>query len=504
MSERKSAFRRAAHTAREYLTHWVIGGAFIMATGFAPEHWLAHLAEHLHLPGRIVHLWPNVIDVRAILVFVGVAIIVGDFILRRRALDKGALAAPISVEPSAGPPADPPLPEKPSIAILPFDNMSDDKDQEFLADGIVEDTLAALSQISSLFVVARNSSFAFKGKNADVREVGRQLGVRYVLEGSVRRSADRLRVTAQLIDALNGAHVWAERYERPVNDIFDIQDELTKEIVTALRIKLTDGEQANIWLRSTSNVEAWGYAMRGADHIWRGTATDMAQARVLLERAVDCDPAYAKGAALIALTYYYDLRFSYTPSREEAKHKATEWTAKALELDRGDLLAKLMQSLVMTLDNRFGDAVEGMKQVVARSPNDAFAWATYARVLVNAEQPVEAERAVRHAMRLNPFYPVNYLAVLADALVHQARNDEALEVLKELVKRQPNYISAHLHMAGIYVALGQVERARAEVGEVLRINPQYRLAAAASFYLSSNEDRKRVFLESLRAAGLPN
>ena len=165
----------------------------------------------------------------------------------------------------------PALPDKPSIAVLPFQNMSGDPEQEYLADGIVEDTLTALSQVSSLFVVARNSSFAFKGKNPDVREVGRLLGVRYVLEGSVRRSGDRLRVTAQLIDATDGSHVWAERYDRQVQDIFDIQDELTKEIVTALRIQLTDGEQANIWLRSTHNVEAWGYAMRGADHIHRGT-----------------------------------------------------------------------------------------------------------------------------------------------------------------------------------------------------------------------------------------
>jgi adenylate cyclase len=382
--------------------------------------------------------------------------------------------------------------------------MSDDKDQEYLADGIVEDTLTALSQVSSLFVVARNSSFAFKGKNLDVREVGRQLGVRYVLEGSVRRAGDRLRVTAQLIDAADGAHIWAERYERQVQDIFEIQDELTKEIVTALRIQLTDGEQANIWLRSTNSLEAWGYAMRGADHIWRGTAADMAQARIFLERAVACDPAYAKGSALIALTHYYDNRFGYTPSREESKRRAAEWTSKALELEADDQLAALMRSLVMTLDGNFKDAVEGMKQVVARSPNDAFVWATYARVLVNAENPIEAEHAICHAMRLNPFYPVNYRAVLADALVHQGRNQEALEVLNELVKRQPNYISAHLHLAGVHSALGNSEAARAAIAEVLRINPQYRIAAAASFYLSSNENRKRTFLDSLRAAGLPD
>jgi adenylate cyclase len=493
------------HTAREYLTHWVIGGAFITATGFAPEHWLAHLAEHLHLPQRVIHLWPDVLDIRAVLVFAGVAIIAGDFVLRRTSTRRDP--PPIAAEPAFEPPlpaVGPPLPDKPSIAILPFANMSDDKDQEYLADGIVEDTLTALSQVSSLFVVARNSSFAFKGKNADVRDVGRQLGVRYIVEGSVRRAGDRLRVTAQLIDATDGAHIWAERYERQVQDIFAIQDELTKEIVTALRIQLTDGEQANIWLRSTNNIEAWGCAMRGADHIWRGTAADMAQARVFLERAMACDPAYAKGAALIALTYYYDNRFNYTPSKEDSHRNAAAWTTKALDLDPDDQFAALMRSLVMTLDGRFHDAVEGMKQVVARSPNDALAWGAYARVLVNAEQPIEAEHAIRHAMRLNPFFPVNYMAVLADALVHQGRNQDALEVLDALVKRQPNYISAHLHLAGVHSALGDADKARSAVAEVLRINPQYRIAAAASFYLSSNEERKRAFLDSLRAAGLPD
>jgi len=396
-----------------------------------------------------------------------------------------------------------PLPTKPSIAVLPFANMSGDAEQEYFADGLAEDTLTTLSQVSSLFVVARNSSFAFKGLNPDVRDVGRQLGVRYVLEGSVRRSGDRLRVTAQLIDATNGAHVWAERYDRRIQDIFDIQDELTKEIVTALRIKLTDGEQASIWLRSTDNIEAWGYAVRGADHIWRGTAADMAQARSFLERAVECAPTFAKAAALISLTHYFDVRFNYTPSKEESKRKAAEWATTALELDPSDQYAALVRCVVMTFDGRFVEAVEGIRQVIERSPNDAFCWLALARLLINSEQPKEAEQAIRQAMRLIPFYPINYLAVLGDVFVHQGLNQEALDVFHELVKRQPDYISAHLHLVGLYASLGEMERARAAVVEVLRIDPQYRVAAADSFYLSADANRKRAFLDGLRNAGLP-
>ena len=243
--------------------------------------------------------------------------------------------------------------------------------------------------------------------------------------------------------------------------------------------------------------------MRGADHMWRGTAADMAQARVLFESAVACDPAYAKAAAMVAQTHYFDIRFNYTRSFEESERKATEWTSKALELDPDDQYALMLKSALLTIRGEFGAAVEGMKRLIARSPNDAFCWLSLARFLINDEQPQEGEQAMRHAMRLNPFYPVNYLAVLADALVHQGRSQEALDVLDELVRRQPNYISAHLHRAGLYGSLGELEPARAAVAEVLRINPQYRLTAAASFYLSSDEKRKRVFLDSLRKAGLP-
>lgn len=396
------------------------------------------------------------------------------------------------------------LPDKPSIAVLPFTNMSGDGDQEYLADGIVEDTITTLSQVSSLFVVARNSSFAFKGKTTDIRDVGRQLGVRYVLEGSVRRSGDRLRVTAQLIDATDGAHVWAERYDRQVRDVFDIQDELTKEIVTALRIKLTDGEQASIWLRSTNDFQAWSCATRGADHIWRGTASAMSQARALLEQAVSCDPRYAKATALIAMTHYFDVRFNYTPSQEESKRKLAEFTSKALQLDPDEPYAMVMQAGLTSLEGRFNEAIENAKLAVARSPNDTFCWLMLARVLVNAEQSAEAESAIRHAMRLNPFYPINYLAVLGDALVHQGRSSQALEVFNEIVKRQPNYISAHLHLAGLQGSLGNMAAARAAVAEVLRIDPKYRIGAAASFYLSADENRKRAFLDLLRSAGLPD
>jgi TolB-like protein/Tfp pilus assembly protein PilF len=396
-----------------------------------------------------------------------------------------------------------PLPDKPSIAVLPFVNMSSDAEQEYFADGIVEDVLTSLSQLSSLFVVARNSSFAFKDKNVDVREVARQLGVRYILEGSVRRSGDRLRVTAQLVDATNGSQLWAERYERQVSDVFDIQDELTKEIVTALRIQLTDGEQASMWLRSTNDFEAWGYATRGEDLLWRGRASDIAQARSFLEQAVACDPSYAKALALIGLTHYFDVRFNYSTSRDVSQRKIAEYASKTLQLVNDEPYGIWVRALLQSLNGNFQAPVLDMKSVVAKHPSHALFWFGLARLLINAGQPDEAEKAMRHAMRLNPLYPINYLAVLGDALVHQHRADEAIDVFKRLVERQPDYISAHLHLAALYGSMENFEAAKSEVSEVLRINPQYRVSAAASFYLTADQAAKDKFLSNLRVAGLP-
>ncbi len=272
---------RAAHLwskVREHASNAFIGGLVLVLTGLTPEHWMAHALQAIHLPEGLSSSWPSSLDPRLILFALGITIIVADALWRRHRTERVATHADPrapqaqvtpavkTTQPSAR--SSLAAPDKVSIAVLPFTNLSGDAGQEYLADGIVDDLITALSQVSSMLVIARNSSFKFKGKNTDAREVGQQLGVRYLLEGGVQKSGDRLRVSAQLIDAADGSHIWAERYDRRIQDIFDIQDQLTKEIVTALRIRLTDGEQATIWLRSTNNVEAWGYATRGNDHLW--------------------------------------------------------------------------------------------------------------------------------------------------------------------------------------------------------------------------------------------
>ncbi len=504
---------RTAHLwakVREHTSNAFIGGLVLMLTGLTPEHWMAHALQAIHLPEGLSFGWPSSLDPRLVLFALGITIIVADALWRRHRTER--VATPLAPTAQVGsavkatqPSAQSSLaaPDKVSIAVLPFTNLSGDAGQEYLADGIADDLITALCQVSSMLVIARNSSFKFKGKNTDAREVGQQLGVRYLLEGGVQKSGDRLRVSAQLIDAADGSHIWAERYDRRVQDIFDIQDELTKEIVTALRIRLTDGEQASIWLRSTNNVEAWGYATRGYDHVWRNTAADNAQARVLLERAVECEPRYAKATALIALTHYYDLRFNYTSPNAESRKNFAEFASRALELDRDEPYAMVMQGLWDSMEGRYDASIDAVNRAVAKSPSDAFCWGCLARILVNAERPNEAETAIRNAMHLNPFYPVNYLSVLGDALVHQGNTREALAVFKEMVGRQPNYMSAYLHLAGLYGSIGEMDAARSAVAEILRLDPKYRVAAASSFYLSANAERKEAFLEHLRRAGLP-
>jgi adenylate cyclase len=207
--------------------------------------------------------------------------------------------------------------------------------------------------------------------------------------------------------------------------------------------------------------------------------------------------------ALIAQTHYFDLRFNYTPSKGQSRASFDEYTQRALRLDPEEPYALLVSGLLESMEGRFDAAIQAIERAVGKSPNDAFGWLCLARICVNAERAVQGEAAIRHAMRLNPFYPVNYLAVLGDALVHQGKSPEALAVFKEIIARQPSYISAHLHLAGLFSSMGQMEPARAAVAEVLRLDPKYRLAAAESFYLSTNKERKQAFIESLRRAGLP-
>jgi TolB-like protein/class 3 adenylate cyclase len=392
--------------------------------------------------------------------------------------------------------------DKPSIAVLPFQNISRDPEQEYFADGMVEDIITSLSKVRHLFVIARNSTFTYKNRAVDVRQVARELNVQYVLEGSVQRSGDRLRVTAQLIEAATGNHVWAERYDRSVHDVFDVQDEITKEIVLALSVELTDGERARVFSRSTRSLEAWLAAMRGFDHWAEGSPKGIREARAYFERAALIDPNYMIAWAFIGWTHYTEVRFGFSADPRASLAKAAELAEKCIAMSPEDPQAHGIRAGVWVVQGRFEDAIKECEIAIAGAPSDAYLWCVFGRVLVCAGNAARGEQAMREAMQLNPFHPSYYRGILGNALEELGRNTEAIEVLTESVRREPDYFSGHLRLASLYGLGDQIEAAKAELATALRINPKFTMAMAEAFYASSNRASSERFKLGLRKAGL--
>ncbi|MBI3376284.1 MAG: adenylate/guanylate cyclase domain-containing protein [Betaproteobacteria bacterium] len=394
------------------------------------------------------------------------------------------------------------LPDKLSIAVLPFENMSSDPEQGYFGDGLAEDIITALSKISSLFVIARNSSFAYKGQPTDVRKISRELGVRYVLEGSIRATKNQIRITGQLIDAIDGHHLWAERYDRKLDDIFAIQDEMTREIVTALRLRLSDGESAQIWLGGTRNVDAWTYALSALDLTLNGTPGGTAQGRVLYEKAIAADPGYASAIATVGLSHILDHHFGFSQDRDRSLRLAEEYTDRALVLESNLPLAHGAKGMVALYHGRHEEAVREAQLAVRLSPSDAFIKIVFARILIDLGRPQDAEAQLREGMRLNPFCPVFYYGILANALELQQRDAEAMQILERALARNPNYFSGHLRLASLLGLAGRLEKARTHAQEAMRINPRFDAGAVKSFYKTGDRAVLAKFTDGLKKAGL--
>ena len=290
-----------------------------------------------------------------------------------------------------------PLPEKPSIAVLPFTNISGDADQEYLADGMTEDIITALSKIEKMLVIARTSTFLYKGQAVDVKRISRDLSVRYVLEGSVRSSGRRIRITAQLIDATTGHHLWAERYDRQVEDIFELQDEITLQVTTALQVQLTEGEQARIWSGGTTDLEAWELTIQGVDLMQKLHAQENAHARRLFEQAVELDPNYATAWTWLGWTYWYEATFGMTEAFHASFEQARMLVEKALAIDdkSGDSLAFL--SIIHLDQGEHAKAVDMIEKAVEFAPSHALAMGLSGVVLSLAGQPDRALAAIDKA-----------------------------------------------------------------------------------------------------------
>ena len=398
-----------------------------------------------------------------------------------------------------------PLPDKPSIAVLPFVNMSEDKSQEYFSDGLTEEIITALSKTPKLFVIARNSTFTYKGKAVKVKQVSEELGVRYVLEGSVQRSANRVRITGQLIDALTGHHLWAERYERDLKDIFALQDEITLKILTAIQMKLTGEDQSSIaekHFRGGQGLDCWLKIMEGLKYMDRFNIGDNNLTRRIAEEAIAMCPEVPAAYYLMAGVHMIDYYLGSTKSPEETINKGIEMAQKALTLNESYGQAHGILGHLYLAKREYEKAIAEGERAAALNPNDATAIAFYATSLGFAGSSEEAIPLFQKSIRLNPFGPIWVNQNLGNALQMTERFEEAVSAYKKVIQRAPNYIWGHLMLAATYSKMGREKEARAEAAEVLRINPKFSLDWLAKTTVYKEQSVRENLLNALRKAGL--
>ncbi|MCJ7803252.1 MAG: tetratricopeptide repeat protein, partial [Desulfobacterales bacterium] len=394
-----------------------------------------------------------------------------------------------------------PLPDKPSIAVLPFVNMSGDPEQEYFSDGITEEIITALSKVPNLFVISHNSTFTYKGKPVKVKQVSEELGVRYVVEGSVRKAGDKVRITAQLIDALSGHHLWAERYDRDLKDVFALQDEITMKVITALQVELTTGEMAGRIAKGTRNLDAFIKYMVAFELFNRLTKEGNAQARKILEEAIALDPEYSRLYMGLAITHIYDVWFGTTESPEQSLARAFELAQKAISLDDSNAAAYSVLGQVYAMKRQYDQAIAECERAVSLDPNSAENLMRLGTVLNYAGRAEEAIPYLQNAIRLNPLPTANYFVQLAFAYRESREYEKAIEAAKKALQREPNTQSPYIHMTISYIRLGREEEARASAAEILRINPRFSLERYAKILPFSQPVADRV-VEDLRKAGL--
>jgi adenylate cyclase len=394
-----------------------------------------------------------------------------------------------------------PLPDKPSIAVLPFVNMSEDPKQEYFSDGITENIITGLSKVPRLFVIARNSTFVYKGKGVKVRQVAEELGIQYVLEGSVQRSGNRVRITAQLIDAITGNHLWAERYDRDLKDIFAVQDEITMKILMSMRVKLTEGEQV-LRARPPRSLEAYLKVLQAQEYIQRLNIEGNIRGKQFAEEAIALDPEYATAYTYLAGAHMMDVLLGLSKSPKESLDKAIELAQKAISLAPKDSHHYAFIGYLYTLKRDYDKAIAEGEKAVALDPGGADAHAWLGSSLNFADNPKEAIPLFEKAIRLNPFGPTWYFLNFGHSYRLIGQYQEAITQYKRALRVAPNNIMAHLSLAATYSLSGRGEEARAEAEEVLRLNPKFSLESFARTLPFKNQTQLDRFVEALRKAGL--
>ena len=412
------------------------------------------------------------------------------------------IAAPAQAVAASQAPA-PAVPQKPSIAVLPFTNMSGDAEQEYFSDGMTEDLITDLSKISALFVIAGNSSFAYKGRLVKVQEIGRDLGVRFVLEGSIRKAGNRVRITAQLIDAESGGHLWAERFDRDLTDIFATQDEVVEKIVRALAVTLTQGEEKRLGRRGTDNVAAYEAVLRARELLGGATRETVAQARAMYQRAIELDASYAVPHAGLAATAVSNYVSDWADDPGAELDQAERWARRALELDESEPFAHMALGHVLLWRRDHDGALAEFRSMIALDPNFAQGHSATGLALMYAGRAAEALGAFALSKRLDPHYPSIVLHYLAQANFSLGNYGTAAKQLLERIARTPGTDSSRMMLAACYGHLGRVEEARAAWAELLKVNPDFSLEQRERVLPYKDPRDFARIADALAKAGLP-
>jgi adenylate cyclase len=520
--------------AAKNLTSWVAVGTIIALTGFGPEHWFATAFRYVELPQAGL-VWPSWLDIRAVIVSIGVAIVVADLIARRMRrentvtgpagaqtplpqLDRvmGTLRTRLEEEGPAGdaaagatdataPSVAPSLPDRPSIVVLPFANMSPDLEQEYFSDGITEDIITDLSKVSGLFVIARNSAFTYKDQAVHVPQVCRDLGVRFALEGSIRKAGNRVRVTAQLIDGSTGGHLWAERYDRDLTDIFDVQDDVTRQIVGALRVTLSDAEKSLIAGGGTKNVEAHDLFLKGRE-LMIGVKKDREifdRWMGCFRRAIELDPDYSDAYAGLSMGYNLDHQNRWSDKPELSLGEAERFADMAIAKDDKNPYAHLVAAVAAMSKKDYRRWSDESERALALNPNYAPATAARGILYIYTGEPGKAIPYIELAMRLDPTLPAQYLHFLGTAYFVAGDYEAAAKMFKHRITANPNTDLSRAFLASTLGHLGRAEEAHQVWQELKDVNPRYSLQDHMDrLPFKDPADTARI-VEGVRKAGLP-
>jgi len=396
-----------------------------------------------------------------------------------------------------------PLPDKPSIAVLPFAYTSGDPKHEYLSDGITDAVITALSKSSQLFVIGRNSTFTYKGKPVKFQQVSEEMGVRYVLEGSVQFSGERLRVTAQLIDALTGYHLFSERYDRELKDIFATQDDIAMKILTATRVTLTQGEEARMFAKGTKNLEAYLKLMQAREHHEVFTKESQALARQLAEEAIALDPGYALAYSYAALALAHEVLVGTYSNPREALERGMKLVQKAIALD--DSLAhphEILSKYYIWLSKDYEKGIAEAERAVTLEPNSVDAYIQLGGNLRWAGRCAEAIPILQKAMRLSPIPPYLCLQILAHCYYLTGQYEEAIALQRRILQKEPNQLPTQVGLTAALIQAGKEDEARAEAAKVLRIDPNFSVESFARRFPAKDQKVIDDFISALRKAGL--